>query len=70
MVIYKNSPVGDNRRLNDTILLGVFSIPYIYDFVCGIFGMILINRIARFNKIMHKLNNKDEESQKFLDDVF
>lgn len=67
----KDTREGDNRRLNDSILLAVFSLPYIFDFMCGIFAIMMMSRIASFNEFMKALSDHDEESsKKLLDEVF
>jgi hypothetical protein len=65
----RDTAQGDARRLNDNLLLGVFSIPYIYDFFCGVMTIILMSRIAKFNEMIRKINHPNEEAQKLLAEV-
>lgn len=59
------------NRLNDNILLAVFSLPYVYDLSVGIVSIILMSRIATFNETLFKVyKDKDEEERKLLDDVY
>lgn len=59
-------------RLNDSIILGIFSLPYIYDFVIGIFSIAFMSKIATFNELMRAVDeNPDREDQeRMLGDVF
>jgi len=61
----------DDKRMNDSFLMLIFSLPYLYDFAVGIVSVIFISRIADFNdneKLLYK-NNDDEERRNLLQAV-
>lgn len=59
---------GVDTRLNDNMLLFLFSIPYIYDFITGVTTILLLWRISGFNEKLRQLR-QTEESQKLLNEV-
>jgi len=50
------------------MLLFLFSIPYIYDFIVGIVTIVLLWRISEFNEKLKQMR-QSEESQKLLNEV-
>jgi len=60
---------GGNTKLNDNVLLALFSLPYVYDFICGIASIVLMSRIATFNEFLIRLKGIDQEAnQTFIKD--
>ena len=66
LLAIKNTAYDSSKRLNDNILLFVFSLPYLYDFGVGIVTIVLMSRIATFNGILKKLRTENEEEAKKL----
>ena len=54
----KNSK-EESKRLNDNILLAIFSLPYLYDFIVGIFCFYFMTKIAENNSAKR---NEDYEN--------
>jgi hypothetical protein len=50
------------------MLLFLFSIPYIYDFIVGIVTIVLLWRISEFNEKLKQMR-QSEENQKLLNEV-
>ena len=66
----QNSSYDSSKRLNDNVLLLVFSLPYLYDFATGIVSVVLMSRIANFNGILEKIKTEDDEAvNKLLKEV-
>ena len=61
----QNTSYGGNR-LNDNILLLIFSLPYLYDFAVGIVTIVLMSRIANFNGELARIQHEDDESKRRL----
>jgi hypothetical protein len=38
----------------------IFSLPYLFDFICGIYAMTMMLKIAKFNKIILERKNMEE----------
>jgi len=49
-LLAKNTAYGDSKRLNDNILLLIFSLPNIYDFCVGVYNYSFLKNITDFNK--------------------
>lgn len=50
-----------HNSLNDNVMMMIFSLPYIYDFIVGIFCFVLIYRIAIFNDAMRQINQAEKK---------
>ncbi len=55
--------------MNDNVLLLIFSLPYVYDFIVGIVSLIFMSRIAYFNETLKEImmNENEEERKRFLE---
>ena len=53
----------DDKRMNDNILMLIFSLPYLYDFSVGIVSVVFLGRIAEFND-SEKLLKKDVDEER------
>ena len=61
----------DNKRLNDNLLMLIFSLPYLYDFCVGVVSLVFIGRLAEYNDNEKSLlRNEDEERINLLQAVF
>jgi hypothetical protein len=57
-----------DKSLNDTYMLLIFSIPYLYDLIVGIVSYMFVYKISNFNEIMRQSNKNDlEKVQKEID---
>jgi hypothetical protein len=54
--------------MNDNMLLLLFSLPYLYDFIVGIFTLVLMSRIASFNETLKEImrDENEEDRKRFL----
>lgn len=62
----QDTSYSSKRRLNDHILLSIFSLPYLYDFFVGVITIILMSRIASLNSTLQKIHTMDEDEGKKL----
>lgn len=46
-----------NNKLNDHSIFLIFIVPYIFDFIAGVFSMIMMYRIAIFNDLQKEKKN-------------
>ncbi len=55
--------MDQNYKLNDHAIMLIFIIPYIFDFVAGVFSMVMMYRIAIFNDLLKEKSkwNKKED---------
>ncbi len=55
--------------MNDNLLLFIFSLPYLYDFIVGIVTLFLMAKIAHFNETLKEImrDENEEERKKFLE---
>lgn len=56
-------------KLNDSVLLAIFSLPYLYDFIVGIVSFVFLMKIAEFND-KHKTVDFNQENQNLLVIIF
>jgi hypothetical protein len=60
----KNNNKDNSNNLNDSILLAIFTLPYLYDFIVGIFCFYFLTKIAENNNIIKngngEYNNQNE----------
>jgi hypothetical protein len=48
----------------------IFSLPYLFDFICGIYAMMMMSNMAKFNKNMSvRRSNEEAARQLFSDEV-
>jgi hypothetical protein len=62
---------GDDKRVNDNIILMIFSLPYIYDLCVGIYNYQFIKKLANLNSgnvINYQANNSDPFKSDFTHD--
>jgi len=52
-------------KLNDSVLLAIFSLPYLYDFIVGIVCFIFLMKIAEFND-QHRSVDLNQENHNLL----
>ena len=52
---------SDHNSLNDNYLLLIFSLPYIYDFIVGVYCFIFIYRVSKFNDSLKKIRIAQEQ---------
>lgn len=50
-----------DKSLNDNYMLLIFSIPYLYDLIVGIFSYVFVYKISHFNEIMRQSNKLELE---------
>lgn len=65
MFALKSTSDGSSR-LNDNILLLVFSLPYLYDFSVGVVTIVLMSRIANFNGTIKVIRDNDSKETERL----
>jgi predicted PurR-regulated permease PerM len=55
--------------MNDNILLLIFSLPYLYDFIVGIITLFFMSRIAHFNETLKEImrDENEEDRKRFLE---
>ena len=42
----------------------IFSLPYLFDFICGIYAMTMMSKMAKFNKIILERKNNEEAANR------
>jgi hypothetical protein len=55
---------GENKRVNDTLVLLIFSIPYVYDCFVGVYNYSMLRGISEQNQVNNELLGKDIENIK------
>jgi hypothetical protein len=53
-------------QLNDNVLMIIFSLPYLFDFICGIYAMLMMSKMIKFNKTINALRFNDEVARGLL----
>lgn len=54
LILANDTTYGDKRRINDNLILLLFSLPYVYDFITGIYNYIFLKKISEFNAEFNK----------------
>lgn len=61
LFLVEDTSYGNKKRVNDNIVMFLFSLPYFYDFLVGIYNYFLLKKISIFNSNL----NKDKEMMKY-----
>ena len=67
--IVEDTSFGDKKRINDNIILFIFSLPYIFDFYVGLYNYVFLKNVTEFNKAKEDSAKCDIEkiTSKFTD---
>jgi hypothetical protein len=44
----------------------IFSLPYLFDLICGLYAMSMMSHMARFNKIMIERKRNEDAARRLL----
>jgi hypothetical protein len=59
-----NKNKDNQKRLNDSFLLAIFTLPYLYDFLVGIVCFYMLIKIAENNSAIKKGDLEDQNENK------
>lgn len=51
------------NSMNDNMMLLIFSLPYVYDFIVGLVTLLLISKISKFNSALAQIRNMKNEEE-------
>lgn len=57
-----------NTFVTESLFLGLLSIPYVYDFICGCLNLYFISLIGKFVSNLKKKNNEDSDENQRLNE--